>query len=454
MCFARSRCAVPVRAPSPTVTDGEGRIRAELIAVGEELLYGDIVNGNAAWLGQRLAEVGVTVSTGVVVGDRIEDIAAAVRAALARADTVILTGGLGPTQDDLTREALALAAGVGLRRDAFLEGQLRRRFDASGRAAPAMNFRQADLPVGAKPMPNERGTAPGVRLELAGGIAFALPGVPHEMEAMFTGSVLPDLLRRAGSPSVVVHRVLRTAGMWESAVAEALSPEVDRLAALATENPRAPVPRIAFLASEGETRVRITVTAASASAAEALIAPVEQAARAALGVGLYGADADTLPGVVHRLLAARSATVATAESITGGLLAGRLTDVPGASATFRGGVVAYATDLKAGLLGVPDSVLATGGPVSEGTASAMAAGVRSRLGATYGVSLTGVAGPEPQDGHPPGEVWLGLAGPDGEQVRRLRLPGERALVRTYAVVAALDLLRRALLADAAGDPAT
>ena len=198
-------------------------MRAELLAVGDELLYGDIINGNAATLGRLLADVGITVLHSVVVGDDIEVIAGAVRTALGRADAVLMTGGLGPTPDDLTREALAMAAGVELRRDDFLEGQLRRRFRELRRVVPNMNYRQADLPAGADPLPNERGTAPGVRLEMLGGVAYAMPGVPHEMLAMFNSSVLPDLLRRAGEPAVVVHRLLHTSGMWESAVAEAIA---------------------------------------------------------------------------------------------------------------------------------------------------------------------------------------------------------------------------------------
>ena len=197
------------------------RFTVELLAVGDELLYGDIVNNNAAWLGRQLAEIGVRVPTSVVVGDDTSAIAGAVTAALDRADAVVLTGGLGPTQDDLTREGLAAAAGVALRRDEFLADQLRRRFRALRRDVPERNYGQADLPEGAQPLPNDRGTAPGVRLEIRSGVAYALPGVPHEMEEMFRASVLPDLLRRAGEPAVVVHRVIRTAGMWESAVAEA-----------------------------------------------------------------------------------------------------------------------------------------------------------------------------------------------------------------------------------------
>ncbi|WP_163548895.1 competence/damage-inducible protein A [Candidatus Frankia nodulisporulans] len=415
-------------------------MRAELLAVGDELLYGDIVNGNAAWLGGQLADVGVTLERSVVVGDDVETIAAAIRSALDRADTVLITGGLGPTQDDLTREGAAAAAGgVEVRRVEALADELARRYERQGRgdALPSMNFRQAELPVGAEPLPNLAGTAPGVRMEIGAGVVYAMPGVPFEMTAMFTASVLPDLLRRAGQPAVVVHRVLRTAGMWESSVAQALAEEVDRLAPIGN-------PRIAFLASEGQTRVRITARARDRAEADALIAPVETAARAALGDGVYGSDDDTLEGVVLALLGARSATLAVAESITGGLLAGRLTEVPGSSAVFRGGVVSYATQVKASVLGVDADVLATQGPVSAATAAAMATGVRDRLGADYGLSTTGVAGPGSAQGHPPGTVHLGLAGPRGVITRLVRLPGDRARVRMFAVVSALDLLRRTL----------
>ncbi|SBW27490.1 competence/damage-inducible protein A [Protofrankia symbiont of Coriaria ruscifolia] len=420
-------------------------MRAELLAVGDELLFGDIVNGNAAWLGRQLADVGVELTTSTVVGDNVEMIAARVREALGRADTVILTGGLGPTQDDLTREGIALAAGVALRRDPFLEAALRRRFQALGRQgpvgagfeAPEMNYRQADLPGGAEPLPNEVGTAPGIRLETAGGVVYAMPGVPGEMYPMFTGSVLPDLLRRAGEPAVVVHRVLRTAGVWESVVAQALAGEVDRLAPVGN-------PMIAFLASGGQTRVRISARAGDRAEARRLIEPVEEAARAALGIALYGVDDDTLEGTVLRLLAERGETLAVAESMTGGLVAGRLTDVAGASAVFRGGVVSYATEAKESVLGVDPDVLATSGAVSPEAAAAMAAGVRDLLGATNGLAVTGVAGPDEQESKPVGTVHIGMVGAFGTLTRSLRLPGDRRTNRIYAVVQALDALRRTL----------
>ena len=412
-------------------------MRVELLAVGTELLFGDIVNGNAAWLGQRLAEAGIDVTTSVVVGDNVARIAACVADALTRADALVMTGGIGPTQDDLTREALALAAGVPLVRDPALERALRERFEALRRDVPEMNYRQADLPAGATSIHNPRGSAPGVRVEIAGGVAYALPGVPFEMEEMFTASVLPDLLKRAGGPACIVHRVLRTAGMWESAVAAALAPQVERIE-------RDGGVTVAFLASQGQTRVRLTAKAASVDEALAMIEPEEAAAWAALGSAVYGADDDTLDGVVAALLRSRRATVATAESLTGGLLGAELTKSPGSSDVYAGGVVTYATALKQSLLYVPPDVPA----VSAESASAMARGARELTGATYALSLTGVAGPGEQDGLPPGTVYVGLATPDEVVTRELRLPGDRARVRTFAVVAALNLLRLHLIGAA------
>lgn len=412
-------------------------MRVELLAVGTELLLGDIVNGNAAWLGQRLAEVGLDVITSVVVGDNITRIGAALRAAGERSDAVVITGGLGPTQDDLTREALAEVAGVAIGRDAGLEQALRDRYAGLGRTVPERNFRQADLPAGATALPNTGGTAPGVRLELPGEPAYALPGVPHEMEAMFTTSVLPDLLARSGQPAAIVSRVLRTAGIWESAVAEAVAGLVEDLEA--TGNPT-----IAFLAGGGQVRLRITAKALDREAALALVQPVEAAAREALGDNVYGADEDSLDTVVHGLLRARGATLAVAESLTGGMLGAALTEMPGSSETFRGGVTAYATELKAGLIGVPADLLSRVGAVAPETAEALAAGVRDRLGTTYGLSLTGVAGPQEQEGKAAGTVYAGLAWPGGATSRLLRLPGDRPRVRQLAVVGALDLLRRHL----------
>lgn len=404
-------------------------MRAELLAVGTELLIGDIVNTNAAWLGERLTEAGIDVVASNVVGDDVEAVAGAIRGALTRADALVVTGGLGPTQDDLTREGLALAAGVELARDPDLESALRARFERLRRDVPEMNYRQADVPAGAVPLANPRGSAPGLRFELLGGVAYALPGVPHEMKEMFAESVLPDLRARAGAPAVTVHRVLRTAGMWESAVAAALDGLIDGVS-------------VAFLAGGGQTRVRLTASAPTRAEALARIAPEEAKARAALGDNLYGTDDESLEGVVQARLRERGETLAVAESLTGGLLGATFSAPPGSSDVYAGGVVAYQTHVKVGMLGVPEGVPA----VSEEAARTMAEGVRERLGATYGLSLTGVAGPAEQDGQPVGTVFAALAAPDGTLVRRVRLPGDRPLIRSYAVVLALDLLRRRLYA--------
>ena len=416
-------------------------MRVELVAIGTELLLGDIVNGNAAWLGARLAEAGIDVTHAVVVGDNIDRISEVFAVALARADAIVVTGGIGPTQDDLTREAVAQVAGVPLVRDAGLEAELRRRFTDMRRDVPEMNYRQADLPAGAGAIPNFKGTAPGVRAEVRGGVIYALPGVPHEMQAMFDDTVLPDLLTRSGKPAAIVNRVLKTAGMWESAVAAAVAP-------LVTELESAGNPTIAFLASGGQTRVRITAKAESAAAAEALIAPAEAQVRAALGAAIYGTDDDTLDSVLTRLLRVRGETVGVAESLTGGLLGERLTAAAGASDVFRGGIVAYATDLKGSLLGVPAALLAAEGAISAACAVAMAQGAKERLGATYGLALTGVAGPDEQEGKPVGTVHIGLATPAGALSRSVRMTSDRPRIRMFSTVAAMNLLRLHLLGAA------
>jgi competence/damage-inducible protein CinA-like protein len=406
-------------------------MRVEWITIGDELLLGDTVNGNAAWLGRRLAEAGVEVGRGVVVGDSIDAIIAAVTEGLGRSDAVITTGGLGPTYDDLTRDALARAAGVPLFRDPELERRLRERTAAAGRELQPMALRMAEVPEGAELLANPVGSAPGLRMRLPGGMVYALPGVPHELRAIMTDVVLPEL-PVAGT---AVERVtLRTVGLWESVIATRLAP-VEAMDGV----------RLAYLPDPGEVKIRIT-------AAEGRLPEAEARVRRLLGPAVYGAGDETLDRVVHRLLAERSATVATAESLSGGLIGGELTRMPGSSATYLGGVVAYATPLKERLLGVSAELLARHGAVHPQVAAEMAAGVRERLGATYGLAVTGVAGPEPQDGQAVGTVYLAIAGPEGSpSVSAPRLPvpgtGERArpLIRRMTVVHALDLLRQRIL---------
>lgn len=430
------------------------RGRVGLVAVGTELLSGVVVNGNAAWLGRVLTDAGVGVTRSAAVADDEAEIADAVTGELARAEAVVLTGGLGPTPDDRTRAALARLAGVTLRRDEALLAGLHDWYAARGRTPPLSALAQADVPEGATALPNPRGSAPGLRLDLPAGVVYALPGVPAEMRAMVDGQVLPDLLARTGSRASVT-RTLRTAVVGESLVASLLEPLEQKAERLGVD--------VAYLASVGEVRVRLSANGTDTGDPQALLDEVVERARELLGDVIYGEDAQTLDVVVHRLLADAGETVAVAESLTGGLLGGALTDMPGSSETYRGGVTAYATDLKAALLGIDADLLRREGPVHPEVAAQMAAGVRARLDATVGVATTGVAGPDPQPDPrgqlvPPGTVHVavsrvgsdlagsepgsGLGGAD--LVVSQRLGGERDVVRRRTVVLALDALRRSL----------
>ena len=418
-------------------------MKAEIVAVGTELLLGDIVNGNAAWLGRELADIGLDVPMTTVVGDNIQRIAATIGHACERADVVLVTGGLGPTQDDLTREALAELVGVPLIRDGDLEAALRARYIESGRTDfPPNNLRMTDRPQGASALPNPAGTAPGLRMQIGsrGAVVFAMPGVPREMQEIFSAWVRPELAELAGPGQILLSRRLHTVGVWESQVSQALA-ELDASLAAAAN------PTIAYLASEGQTLVRITAKAPTADAAREMIAGVEVSVRAALGDVVYGIDDETLESVVHSLLLAAGATVATAESLTGGLLGAALSATPGASTTYRGGAVLYATDTKASVVGVPSSLLDERGPVDPDVAVAMASGARLKFDATYGLATTGVAGPTEQDGNPVGTVYIALVGPASgglPVVSKLRLAGRRERVRQGSVLTALDMLRRQL----------
>jgi nicotinamide-nucleotide amidase len=409
-------------------------VRCEIVGVGTELLLGQIVNTNAAWIGQRLADVGWDCLRHTTVGDNEARIAEVLREALGRADGVIVTGGLGPTQDDVTREAVAAVAGVPLVRRPVLEDWLRERFARMGTRMAEMNLRQADVPEGARYIDNPRGSAPGLIVEVGGKPLYAVPGVPREMEGMLERVVLPDLAARAGEGRAIVSRVLRTAGVGESRLAERLTPLWEAAGGGQVT--------LAYLASAGEVRVRLTAVGATREEALAEIAPVEAKIREELGEIVYGVDDETLEAAVGRLLGERNGTLATAESLTGGLLGGRVTAVAGSSAYYLGGVVAYATEAKAALLGVGRDLLATQGPVSE--PAAMAEGARRAFGADLGLATTGVAGPTEQDGRPVGTLCLGVADAAGTATATMRAPGDRAQVRAWAATVALDLLRRRL----------
>jgi nicotinamide-nucleotide amidase len=412
-------------------------MRAEVVAVGTELLLGDIANTNAQTIGRELARIGVDCLVHTAVGDNIERIAEAIGGALTRADAVIVTGGIGPTQDDVTREAIAMVTGDELVTDPALVRDLEEKFTRMNRPMAKINLRQAERPSRARSIPNPIGTAPGVLAERNDGVIYAIPGVPQEMRAMLLASVLPDLARRAEVVASIVSRVVRIGGMTESAVAQALQPTWERLAPGDAT--------IAFLAGGGEVRVRITAKAPTEQAASQRLDEVEHEVREVFGPAVVGGSDETLELVVGRLLADRGWTLVTAESVTGGQIAARITDVPGASTTFRGGVVAYATDAKPGVLGVDPSLIEEHGVVSAPVARAMAGGARRVFDADVGLATTGVAGPTELDGVAVGTVVMAVSGPLGDFDREVVMPGQRDNVRRLATTSALNLLRLYLL---------
>lgn len=409
-------------------------MRAEVVGVGTELLLGQIANTNASWISERLAAIGVDVLHHQAVGDNVERIVAALRLAASRADVVVVTGGLGPTQDDLTRNALAAAAGVRLVRHPEIEDAIRERFRVRGREMPDSNLAQADVPEGGRYIAPERGTAPGLVVRVDRAAVYALPGVPAEMREMMEGVILPELAEVAG-PASLVSRTLRCYGLAESRIAELLEDLY-----LGSTNPT-----VAYLAGGGEVHVRLTAKATSVEEAQALLDPLERSVRERLGDHLYGTGEDSLEVVVGRLLGERGLTIACAESLTGGGLGERITAVPGASAYFLGSAVTYSTEAKRSVLGVAPSTLATAGPVSRACAAEMAAGARRVFGAALGVALTGAAGPEAHAGAEPGEVWVALDAEGVAHQHGFRWPFDRDLVRRFGEKAALDLVRRHLL---------
>ncbi|MBU6315743.1 MAG: competence/damage-inducible protein A [Acidobacteria bacterium] len=415
-------------------------MRCDVLAVGTELLLGQITDTNSQWIGEQLAAAGIDSLFQAKVGDNLGRVEGVLRRMLADADAVIMCGGLGPTHDDLTRDAIAAVMGTTLQHDEAVAQVIRDLFASRGRRMAENNLRQAQVPVGATVIPQTRGTAPGLicPLVLDGvpKVVYAVPGVPHEMKDMVQRAVLPDLLARSGEASVIVSRVLRTWGESESGLNERLDPVIERLEAEGN-------PTLAFLASGWEgIKVRLTAKAATHAEATALIDRWDAEVRSLVEEIVFGVDDDTMESVVLQLLRERGLSLGLAESVTGGLVAGRITNVPGASEVFRGSVVSYATEVKHEVLGVPE-----GPVVSEAAAAAMAVGAQRVLGADVALALTGVAGPAEQDGMPVGTLCVGMAIGDRVETRTLRMPGQRDQMRQMSVITALDLLRRSLLAS-------
>jgi nicotinamide-nucleotide amidase len=406
---------------------------AEIISVGTELLLGQIVDTNSAFLSRTLAALGIDLFRRATVGDNEGRLVQAIREAASRADVILTIGGLGPTQDDLTKEAVARAFDDELVLDSAAAEHLRALFARRGIPMPESNLRQALVFRGGRGIPNPNGTAPGALLEKEGKVVFCLPGPPREFIPMVENAVLPLLVERLGGERTVIRsRVLRTIGIGESAMEERVRD------LLASTNPT-----VAPLAHVGESHLRLTARARSEEEALALIEPLEREIRSRLGVHVYGVDETPLEAAVIGLLKERGETLAVAESCTGGLLGGRLTNVPGSSQVFVGGIISYSNGAKESLLGVPGDLLATHGAVSALVAEAMARGARERLGANIGVAITGVAGPEGGTAEKPvGLVYLGLSDRAGERHQRCLFMGGRADVRTRSILMALDWVRR------------
>jgi nicotinamide-nucleotide amidase len=410
-------------------------MRCSVVAVGTELLLGQIVDTNSSWIGEQLAANGIDSLLQVKVGDNHQRIVDVVRSALVEADAVIMCGGLGPTHDDLTREAIAEVMGVDLVLHDDIAQVIRNIFESRGRRMADNNLQQAMVPVGATVIHQTRGTAPGLMCPVGDKVIYAVPGVPHEMQDMMERAILPDLRARSGDTSVIASRVIRTWGESESGLNERLNPIIAQLEDVGN-------PTLAFLASGWEgIKVRLTAKGANSQQAHAVLDEWQTKVLELVGDVVFGFDTDNMETVVLDLLRKQGLTLGLAESVTGGLVSGRLTSIPGASDVLRGSVVSYSSEVKFDLLDVP-----RGPVVSEDAAVAMAEGARRVLGADVALSLTGVAGPAEQDGQPVGTLCIAVAMNGRSTVSTtLRMPGQRDQMRQMSVISSLDFLRREIL---------
>lgn len=407
-------------------------MKAEVISVGTELLLGEIPNSNAQIISERLAAIGIDVLFHSTVGDNLDRIAGTVSGALSRSDVVVVTGGLGPTHDDLTREAIARATGRKLVLDPLVEEDLREWFKELERQMPDNQLRQAHFPAGATPLPNSMGTAPGIELQHEDTLLFAVPGVPSEMMEMLEQHLVPRMAGAAGEGALVVRNIKIT-GIPEAEVAELIEDTVKTL-----EGPD--TPKIAIYGSVAEVRIRISKKAKSSHAAYIDIFQVEGRLRRALGDVVFGADADTLESVVGEMAKDRGLKIAIAESFTAGSVVSRLISVPDASEFVVAGYVTYSVESKVRDLDLDRLTVEQHGAVSSETAIAMAEGVRRRSGADIGVSSTGEAGPEPLE-QPVGTMFLGLSWEGGSTFHQDLAVGDRGAIQKWGSQAALNLLR-------------
>jgi nicotinamide-nucleotide amidase len=410
-------------------------LSAEIIAVGSELLTPFRTDTNSLWLTGQLNSVGIEVKLKTVVGDDDARLEETIRDALKRSSCVVLTGGLGPTEDDITRKIAARALGRRLQLDERVLEDIRAKFARWGRQMPEINARQAMVIEGGQVLDNPHGSAPGIYLEADGRVVVLLPGPPREMKPMFETHVLPKLSEKAGGVRVA-RRVLRVAGLGESAVDERIAPVYTQY-----KNPQTTI-----LFNRSEIEIHLTAQAKSEAEAELLLDGLAGQIEERLGEAIFAFRGETMEEVVGLRLAVNGFTLATAESCTGGLIAERLTEVPGSSSYFMEGVVTYSNEAKTRLLGVPAELIEEHGAVSAEVAEAMAEGVKQRAGVDFGLSVTGIAGPGGgSEEKPVGLVYIALADDAHTEHRRLMLPGDRHLIRWRASQAALDLLRRRLV---------
>ncbi|MBZ5580917.1 MAG: competence/damage-inducible protein A [Acidobacteriia bacterium] len=406
-------------------------MNAEIIAVGSEMLTPERVDTNSLYLTAELNKIGVEVAAKSVIGDDRERLAEAVRRAVARVPILILSGGLGPTEDDLTREAVALALDRKLLFSEEIAAALERRFAQARRKMAEINRRQALVIEGAAVLPNDRGTAPGQWVEESGAVVMLLPGPPHELNAMFERQCLPRLARIV--PRLAIRTLfLRVAGMSESDLDQLIAPVYKKY-----ENPATTI-----LAANGDIQIHLRARCATPAEADALLAEVGAPIEALLGDRIYSRNGDPLEAILGGLLRQNHATVSVAESCTGGMLGERFTSVPGSSDYFLGGFITYTNAMKIEMLGVLPEMLEQFGAVSKETAEAMALGARRRTGSTYALSITGEAGPDPGGKAPVGTVYVGLADAAGALAVDRQFLGDRQRIRTFTTQMALDLLRR------------
>lgn len=408
-------------------------MRAEILSVGTELLLGHITDTNASWLAQQLSPLGIDLFYVSTVGDNLDRLSATLYQARERSDLVIMTGGLGPTEDDLTREGIAAVLHETPGVDPALEANLRAFFAGRGIVMPERNVKQAWVLPSVTILENPIGTAPGWWAERDGKVMIAMPGVPYEMKRMWHSEVIPRLRPRTGD--ILFTRILRVAGMGESTVEERLDDVL-----------HSPNPTVATYAKPDAVDVRVTAKAATAEQAQEMVVGVEGRIRAILRQHIFGTDDQTPQSVAIDMLVERGLMLATMESCTGGLLSSLITDVPGSSNAFKGGLVSYATELKEEW-GVPAAVIATHGVISVETARAMASAVRERTGASVGISVTGVAGPDQQEGKPVGTVHIAVASPRGASDTSQQFRGPRIEIKLRAAYTALNLLRLHLLRE-------